>query len=308
VGDVINWLAGEPPFFGDGFESSNTGGWGNGSNVECSHDICEVGPPLGRLCDPCVAQICDVDPWCCDVAWDSICVGEVSSVCGITCGLEVALEYASGSCHYTPNEVFDTVSNLLTARGHNVTYVSGTDIDTPGEISMYDVVVLGGPGGGSMDYSVFDGVVDAYVRAGGGLVGSGWLMYSTILDGAPNIEADMPAVRDNGYNGATTVTPIGGHPITNGLGSFTANQYCPYGGGAKPGSTVLLTGGGQDVGEVWSLDSGRVVYLGPMFLECLVNYDNESLLDGSQPDATEILMRSIEWAGGALSEPADRQP
>lgn len=48
----------------------------------CAHDLCTIGPRLDPLCDPCVAQICAVDPYCCNVAWDTLCRGEVGSVCG----------------------------------------------------------------------------------------------------------------------------------------------------------------------------------------------------------------------------------
>jgi cysteine-rich repeat protein len=51
----------------------------------CAHDKCDTGVALDATCDPCVAQICAVDPFCCTNSWDSACVGEVSSVCGETC-------------------------------------------------------------------------------------------------------------------------------------------------------------------------------------------------------------------------------
>jgi hypothetical protein len=52
----------------------------------CSHDKCGTGGALSAGCDNmCVADICAVDPYCCNVAWDSICVGEVASVCKQQC-------------------------------------------------------------------------------------------------------------------------------------------------------------------------------------------------------------------------------
>jgi hypothetical protein len=51
----------------------------------CTHDVCSSGPALVPGCDPCVDQICAVDSFCCDVAWDGICVSEVASVCGQQC-------------------------------------------------------------------------------------------------------------------------------------------------------------------------------------------------------------------------------
>jgi hypothetical protein len=32
-----------------------------------------------------VTQICAFDSYCCSVSWDSLCVSEVSSICGQTC-------------------------------------------------------------------------------------------------------------------------------------------------------------------------------------------------------------------------------
>jgi hypothetical protein len=85
MGNIARWVAGEPCLFYHGFESGATTGWVNGLNVECPHDKCDTGGPLGPLCDPCVAQICDVDPFCCNVAWDGICVNQVTTVCGLSC-------------------------------------------------------------------------------------------------------------------------------------------------------------------------------------------------------------------------------
>jgi Notch-like protein len=51
----------------------------------CSHDKCVTGAKLTSGCDPCVTQICNVDPYCCNNEWDSVCVGQVSSVCGQSC-------------------------------------------------------------------------------------------------------------------------------------------------------------------------------------------------------------------------------
>jgi len=50
--------------------------------VTCDHDTCTTGGPLGASCGQCEADICAVDPFCCTSGWDSICVGEVQSVCG----------------------------------------------------------------------------------------------------------------------------------------------------------------------------------------------------------------------------------
>jgi hypothetical protein len=55
----------------------------------CAHDICEEGPALDATCDypdpTCVADICAVDAFCCNTQWDNVCVGEVASICGLSC-------------------------------------------------------------------------------------------------------------------------------------------------------------------------------------------------------------------------------
>jgi len=56
-----------------------------GCPVTCAHLLCSTGVALTSGCSPCVTSICAVDPFCCNVSWDSICVGEVGSVCGLGC-------------------------------------------------------------------------------------------------------------------------------------------------------------------------------------------------------------------------------
>jgi len=45
----------------------------------------DEGGALVASCDSCAAQICDADPYCCNTAWDGVCVSEVNSVCGLSC-------------------------------------------------------------------------------------------------------------------------------------------------------------------------------------------------------------------------------
>lgn len=48
----------------------------------CGHSICETGAAVSSTCDSCVTSICSADPFCCTVAWDSLCVNEVTTICG----------------------------------------------------------------------------------------------------------------------------------------------------------------------------------------------------------------------------------
>ncbi len=75
---------------GGGTTSSSSGGGttsstGSGGGSTCTHPICTAGVKLTKACDPCAASICAADPYCCGTKWDSICVGEVASVCGQIC-------------------------------------------------------------------------------------------------------------------------------------------------------------------------------------------------------------------------------
>jgi subtilisin family serine protease len=72
----------------------NTFGWGRidvykgvkvARALACTHTACEAGERLGSGCEPCTETICAFDPYCCDTAWDEICVDEVSMLCGVSC-------------------------------------------------------------------------------------------------------------------------------------------------------------------------------------------------------------------------------
>jgi hypothetical protein len=63
----------------------------------CEHELCETGVALDPTCDPCVADVCNADSFCCDTEWDSICVGEAEDICGLDCG-PAPPECGNGSC------------------------------------------------------------------------------------------------------------------------------------------------------------------------------------------------------------------
>ena len=51
----------------------------------CTHGVCVAGSPLASSCTSCTATVCLYDPFCCDMAWDAVCVGEADSLCGNIC-------------------------------------------------------------------------------------------------------------------------------------------------------------------------------------------------------------------------------
>ncbi len=53
------------------------------SCVAASHNVCLEGEPLPRGATHCTNEVCAVDSFCCDNAWDEICVAEANSVCGL---------------------------------------------------------------------------------------------------------------------------------------------------------------------------------------------------------------------------------
>ncbi|ORY36501.1 hypothetical protein BCR33DRAFT_835643 [Rhizoclosmatium globosum] len=55
------------------------------SGTACTHSKCVTGVALRSTCDACVAKIVAADSYCGSTSWDSTCVSEVKSVCGITC-------------------------------------------------------------------------------------------------------------------------------------------------------------------------------------------------------------------------------
>ncbi len=70
---------------------TTVGQWSPGTisfiaNPVCAHPLCTQGAKLNAaVCDPCAAQICATDPFCCNTQWDALCVNEVASICQDTC-------------------------------------------------------------------------------------------------------------------------------------------------------------------------------------------------------------------------------
>ena len=71
---------------GDGPGSGGGAGGGSTTGPEptCAHDACEGGEAMSAGCDDCIAAVCDLDPYCCETAYDETCVSEAQSIA--TCG------------------------------------------------------------------------------------------------------------------------------------------------------------------------------------------------------------------------------
>jgi len=67
----------------------------------CAHSPCETGGALSPSCDSCTASVCSYDEWCCDVSWDSTCVGEAATDSNCSCAPPPGS--CDGFCGTTPN-------------------------------------------------------------------------------------------------------------------------------------------------------------------------------------------------------------
>jgi hypothetical protein len=65
--------------------SGNAGAGGSAGGSICAHDICTAGVALDPACDPCATAVCNEDSYCCNTKWNSICVGEVATLCNQSC-------------------------------------------------------------------------------------------------------------------------------------------------------------------------------------------------------------------------------
>ncbi len=71
---------------GVGGNAGDGAGGHGGSGGGCAHDLCALGEPLDPNCDPCVADLCGQDSYCCSTYWDDACVANVPNFCGVDCG------------------------------------------------------------------------------------------------------------------------------------------------------------------------------------------------------------------------------
>ncbi len=88
----------------------------------CSHNVCSTGSALTAGCHSCVDTICGVDSFCCNNSWDSICVGEVASECGLGCPVNMTPQQPappeSGECKaWLPGETDPACTGIDVSMG-----------------------------------------------------------------------------------------------------------------------------------------------------------------------------------------------
>ncbi len=172
--------------------------------------------------------------------------------------------------------------------------VNGDQVDSLEELSQYDVVVIGDSG----VQSQLDGMAEAlrlWVESGGGLVATGWTIYSAGASTSPilpDIDAVVPVDTTVYYDyfGSGTVTITDNtHPITEGLADVFYNSNVEFSSaGADNDGVVLGQLGGQDVVVAANKGAGRSVYLGGV-------YHNRNFGSG---DPDRLLEQAVAWASG----------
>jgi hypothetical protein len=264
-----------------------------GGTTSCGAYACEAG---GTSC----ATSCDADSQCSEGNHCDLINNECTDV------LRVAIQSPLGTPCRDATDSIPALEALLVGSGHTVTVVVAADIDTLPEISAYDVVVIAGAGAGcnsGPELGAIDTNITEYVTGGGSVLSTGWMMFESELNSAPNLAALLPTIPAQGTqftSGPGTLTPVAGHPITMGVGSFMYVDFANQGDGTRVGATTLLTQDAVEMGAAWEVGAGRAVYLAPLYVESQAAYNNENLLDNSQPDAVMLILRSIEWLGNNL--------
>ncbi len=189
--------------------------------------------------------------------------------------------------------------------GFQAQLVTAVDVDTAAELDQYDVVVIGNNGYSTGDeFSVVAPVLKPWVESGGGLLMTGWGIYgsgneTTSTRTALNDILPVYVLGGYSYSSSGTVTPVDvDHPVIEGVASFAATgnyvEYPATNPRVNPGSTILGTTAGQPSVVVREPDSGRTVYLGPIY-SGYSGYNLTSLRGG---EADQLLEQAVDWLGG----------
>lgn len=184
----------------------------------------------------------------------------------------------------------------------NAVLVSVADVDTLAELNQYSAIIIGGTGHDSNQFSGFAANLRSYVEGGGGLLVTGWGIHASGgLSGQTDINFDaIVPVNTAAYTSfsSTTVTPVGSHPIVDGVSSFTASPYIEYpytSPQVDAGATVLANVGSTPVAAATTVGFGRSVYLGPIYSGNSTNYNNANLRIG---EADQLLEQAVAWVAG----------
>jgi hypothetical protein len=90
------------------------------------HDPCTSGLPMSTTCDPCVADVCAANPYCCDYSWYDACAGSYRTACVDACPI------VCGDGFVGPGEVCDPPGERATcATGQRCDTTCTTCVERP---------------------------------------------------------------------------------------------------------------------------------------------------------------------------------
>ncbi|UCG43053.1 MAG: T9SS type A sorting domain-containing protein, partial [candidate division WOR-3 bacterium] len=219
--------------------------------------------------------------------------------------MRVAIELPEGSIGRTPPNACYALDSLCDVWGWTGSIVSGVDIDELSELANYDVVATGASGFyGDYDHSFYDDALLDWVRSGGGLVTTGWVVRAVYYGaGVPSPMDSAMAV--SCVDGSAFVTEDqvritnSSHPITDGVADFDVQGYGEYANsGLWPGAVSLgdyTAQPGRASVACKALGSGRSVYLGPIYMADFSTHNNEPYYQ--DPNSVRLLKQALEWAG-----------
>ncbi|HCH64433.1 MAG: hypothetical protein CL927_06965 [Deltaproteobacteria bacterium] len=204
----------------------------------------------------------------------------------------------------------------------DATVVKATDIDSASELAAYDVVVLGDSGFDSTDWtSAMANALATWTNAGnGGVLTVGWGDWvtgpgSSVLTTIDNLQP-IDAYTFHYAWGISSGIAISStsHPVTSGLAGTTIPgnaayveaspsscdaTNCQVLGTITGGSTINSATNAVVVGEY---GSGRIVYLGQLFMANGSYYSNTGLRSGT---ADRLIEQAAAWIADGVDSDGD---
>jgi hypothetical protein len=193
----------------------------------------------------------------------------------------------------------DSVTPLLTSRGHTVSLFPGNDsaFDGTVDLSPYDaVILLDGEGYNAGMPVTGQNALKAYVGAGGGLLLTEWVAFEFDNRRYAEMGELIPLRRTTGDNGTDTYIVELAHEVTAGLPASFSIPPQGYNVGSAVSGEVLVTG--VEAGDAVVVDAfgeGRIVQLATAG-----NYSGHRPFDqGAESENYNTLFaQAAEWIAG----------
>ena len=188
----------------------------------------------------------------------------------------------------------------------SATLLTGSSITSASALSGYDVVVIGGSGHSTNEYSAATlAALKDFMQAGNGVVNTGWSRYGVMgSSGQALADADFitPVLANNSYShvqSGTVVMNNTTHAITKNVDNISIGSCCFETGVLDLGATSLATVNGS-VALAYQESVGRSVYLGLMYVSSVTSYNNGALRNGN-PD--RLFEQAVAWAADGTEVP-----